>query len=283
MSNLTLIEALESALARQKAVLSVNIFDYQSFRALATTFVNLHAPVIAQCSARLFRQYRPSEIVGWKNSLNLEDVWLHLDHCTDLSLIEACARAGFDSVMYDGSAQSLTSNIQASQQAVRRVREANCKCLIECEIGHVRGIEDGVGSDAHQDSGLIVPEVLTFFESVAPDLLAVGFGNMHGHYKGDEVFDLDLVEGVGKALATTPLVLHGGSGMNMTLVERLVQNGHCKINISTDLKVRWMNLLADGGVLSRGVKSPLEFTEIVQKELVHFFDQLHQKYASCLL
>ena len=268
---------------KHKALLSVNVFDYISFRSLVRTFSTAGQPVIAQFSSRIFKQYRPEEIVGWRKGLNIDEVWLHLDHCADFELIESCARAGFDSVMFDGSDLDLSSNIAKSCQISKRIRTVAPDCLLECEIGHVSGVEDGFGSDEVKDTDLIDEEVVSFYHAVRPDLLAVGFGNMHGHYKGDEVFNLDLLEKVSARLSQVPLVLHGGSGMALDLVNQLVQWGHIKINISTDLKKFWMSLMADLIQDKVNLNSPMAVNARSNEKLDHFFEALAEKYKSCLL
>jgi fructose/tagatose bisphosphate aldolase len=149
---------------------------------------------------------------------------------------------------------------------------------VECEIGHVAGVEDGVGSEERRGGIPKLDDVLDYYRQVAPDLLAVGFGNMHGHYRGNEFFDLKLMREVGRALPGVSLVLHGGSGMKLPVVRRLVRGGHCKLNISTDLKVAWMDSLRR----SAAANSPLEACQIMNSDLRAFFRCLKRKYASIL-
>lgn len=278
----TLENALQRCLVSSRTILAVNIFDYMSLRMLAASFGEAGHPVIAQCSTRLFQQYRPAEVVAWREALKSPNVWLHLDHCDDPALMESCARAGFDSVMFDGSKLPLKENIRASRQAFQRTRRKAPGVLVECEIGHVKGVEDGFGSDHAPTASLSVEAVLEFHDRVQPDTLAVGFGNMHGHYKGDEVFDLTLMRSVARALPGVPLVLHGGSGLPMPVVRQLVRGGHCKLNISTDLKLFWMQAVQ--AVVSEGrLDSPLAVTGHLQHQLGAFFLQLQKKYRACLL
>lgn len=263
-------------------MLAVNIFDYLSFRALAVSFAAAKRPVIAQCSARLFKQYAPEEVVAWRTGLGLGGVWLHLDHCDDFALLARCAEAGFDAVMFDGSHHPLAENIRRSAKAVAVAKDAAPSVLVECEIGHVPGVEDGFGADVSSRMPRL-DDVLEFHRRVKPDLLAVGFGNMHGHYRGDETFDLELVREVGRVLPRVPLVLHGGSGLELHLVRRLVRWGHCKLNISTDLKQFWMRLLKDDIPHRANLDSPLAVASYQQEELNRFFSALQKKYRLCLL
>ena len=275
-----MVEALKVCRRRQKAVLAINIFSYDSFCGLAMAFAAAKAPVIAQFSARFFRTTAPATVAQWRDVFHPRGVWLHLDHCEEEQLVLECARAGFDSVMYDGSAAPVAENADRSAAIVRAVRRAAPRALVECEIGHVAGVEDGFGQDDLAGRVPRLEEVMSFHEKVRPDMLAVGFGNMHGHYDGSERFDLALMRRVGKALPRVPLVLHGGSGMALPVVRTLVYHGHCKVNISTDLKVAWLggarNILAKAG-------SPMESMDALQTFQAQFFTDLHRKYASLLL
>lgn len=256
-------------------MLAVNIFNFDSLRVLSETFEAANIPVIAQVSARFFRTHSPEAVVGWKAALGNRRLWLHLDHCPDLVLLRACAKAGFDSVMFDGSALPLRENIARSSEATKVVRRLKKRVLVECEIGHVGGVEDGIGSEERRGGIPRVDDVVDYHRQVQPDLLAVGFGNMHGHYRGDEFFDLELMKAVARSLPNVPLVLHGGSGMHLAVVKRLVSGGHCKLNISTDLKVAWMASLREAG--AKG--SPLEACDFMEHSLRSFFLQLKEKYS----
>jgi ketose-bisphosphate aldolase len=278
-----LIVDIQTCINSRKVLLSVNVFDYISFRALALSFASASRPVIAQFSARIFQQYDPGEIVAWRAALGFRHLWLHLDHCHDVSLVQRCAHAGFDAVMFDGSRLPLNENIRASRSALRAVKRIAPDVLVECEIGHVHGVEDGFGRKKKDKNNLQLEDVLKFHAQVVPDLLAVGFGNMHGHYQGNEIFDLKLMRAVGQALPHVPLVLHGGSGMTLPLVRRLIQWGHCKLNISTDLKQYWMNMLNDLSSVRPELDSPVATTQYMRIQLERFFIQLQRKYNSCLL
>jgi fructose-bisphosphate aldolase class II len=258
-----------------RALLAINVFSYDSFAALTGVFGATATPVIAQFSAKFFCRQSPVTVARWREALGCRNLWLHLDHCTDRTLIAACAAAGFDSVMFDGSHGDLARNIRDSRAAVAVAKRANPRVLVECEIGPVPGVEDGAGSERPSSGSLGLAEVVEFHRAVQPDLLAVGFGNMHGHYRGDERFDLALMRQVGDALRRTPLVLHGGSGMDVKIVRRLVEWGHCKINISTDLKSAWMDALRQA---AHTAGSPLEAQEIVATATVRQLERLRMKY-----
>src|SRR5690606_503589 len=71
-------------------------------------------------------------------------VAVHLDHGTNTALVEQCVRAGFTSIMLDGSSMPLAENFAARRGAVR----AAGGVTVEAEIGGVGGLEDRSGANA---------------------------------------------------------------------------------------------------------------------------------------
>ena len=278
---MTLRKALAEARHRARSILSINVFDYQTFRALASSFQSVGRPVMAQFSAKFFDRTTPAEVVAWRKTVGTE-IALHLDHCNSVELLIQCTQAGFDSVMYDGSSLPLKDNIRQTLEAKGAIKQVNPDVLFEAEVGHVAGVEDGFGAETGGESTRL-EDVLEFFREVEPDLLAVGFGNMHGHYKGTEKFDLELMEAVHRSLPDVLKVLHGGSGMSLSIVEKLVGWGHCKINISSDLKSFWLETSRQILNDPRDSSSPIAATQEMDRRLLVFFKELQEKYKSCLL
>lgn len=70
-------------------------------------------------------------------------------------------------------------------------------------------------------------------------MFAPSIGNAHGVYKSEPVLDFDRVTQLVDA-AAVPIALHGGSGMTDEQFTELISRGCAKVNISTSLKVRYM-------------------------------------------
>ena len=83
--------------------------------------------------------------------------------------------------------------------------------------------------------------MLEFVERTGVDLLAPAIGTAHGVYKtADPKIDFERFKRIfeivnGKSLRT-PLVVHGGTGLPRSTVERLISYGGSKVNVSTELK-----------------------------------------------
>mgnify|MGYP000005171096 CR=1 FL=1 len=163
-------------------------------------------------------------------------VVLHLDHGASYEQTIQCLRAGFTSVMFDGSRLPIEENIAVTQQVVAAAHAVGVS--VEAELGAIGGVEDGIRSD-HRNL-VDVNEVRRFISEVDVDALAVGIGNAHGIYHGLPNLDFDLLEQCQK-LNPPPLVLHGGSGIPEDMIQKAIKIGIRKINVATELRQAFMS------------------------------------------
>jgi fructose/tagatose bisphosphate aldolase len=78
-----------------------------------------------------------------------------------------------------------------------------------------------------------------FVEETGVDLLAVSVGNVHVMVRGDQGLDLQRLADIRSAVPT-PLVLHGGSGIEATALRQAIALGVVKVNYGTYLKQRYL-------------------------------------------
>ena len=165
-------------------------------------------------------------------------VAVHLDHGPNVALLRAAARAGFTSLMFDGSTAPLERNIRETRDAYAVALEADV--ALEAELGHVGGREPGVVTS---EAVLTEPEsALRFVEATRVDALAVSVGTAHGLI-GD--VNLDLIRELRRATRGLPLVLHGGSGVRPEQLRDAVRAGIRKVNISTEIHAAFSRALAE--------------------------------------
>ena len=160
-------------------------------------------------------------------------VVLHLDHCKDLEMIEACAKAGWTSIMIDASELPFEENLELS----KRVRDIAEKYGVgmEAELGQIMGVEDDMHV-AEEDSVLTDPEDAKIFcDALDLSAFACAVGTAHGFYKGEPKVDFDRIEAINR-LTRTPMALHGGTGLSDETFARAIARGAAKVNISTNLK-----------------------------------------------
>ena len=163
-------------------------------------------------------------------------VALHLDHCPDRDVISACLAAGWNSVLFDAHELSVEENERQCIEVVAEARGHGAD--VESEIEGIRGVEDGIGSD---EEGPIqtLRVAVAFIEATEVDIFAPAIGNAHGMYKAKPQLDhqriTDLVEETG-----IPMALHGGTGLSPQQFSDLIARGCAKVNVSTALKIAYM-------------------------------------------
>ncbi len=165
-------------------------------------------------------------------------VAVHLDHGPNVPALRAAARAGFTSLMFDGSILPLESNIRQTREAYAVAIGAGV--ALEAELGHVGGREPGVITS---EATLTSPEAARrFVEETGVDSLAVSVGTAHG-LLGD--VDIALVAELRAATRGLPLVLHGGSGVRAGQLREAVRAGIRKVNVSSELHAAFAVAVAE--------------------------------------
>lgn len=259
-----------------------NIFNAEGALALRLASDATGLRAFLQTSASFVKAWGAERLGGVLRSIagprGESRLTIHLDHCSDLALIGACIRAGWDSVMIDASALPLEENIRATRAVVDLARPAGV--LVEGEIGYVGGPEDDFSAGGSPER-VRAEDAVRFATESGIDLLAVGVGTSHGHYAAGVKVDVDLLEEVHQLLPEMPLVLHGGSGIPEDQVGDSVRRGGVrKINISTDIKESWNHAIRahlDGpdplntGALSRNLLSALTETMSARMRLFASF------------
>ncbi len=157
-------------------------------------------------------------------------VGLHLDHCSDFDEICRAIHDGFDSVMADGSILPFEENVAFTSKVVEVAK--NFDVDVEGELGHVGTAAE---SDEYSKKEMFTrpSEVTEFTARTGVTSLAVSFGSAHGLYKYPPKLDIDHLKEL-QAATDTPLVLHGGTGIDDDQLKAAFANGINKINIGTE-------------------------------------------------
>ena len=232
-------DIVDRALADRYGVAAINILNELTLEAVLQAAVDERSPVIVQTSVATVRTIGAEVLFGlWRGmTAGIEvPVSLHLDHCPDRAVISECLALGWNSVLFDASALPVAEN---QRQTIEVVAEAHSYgAHVEGEIEAIAGIEDGHGPtvDTERQS---LQVCLEFIERTGVDVFAPALGNAHGVYRTPPKLDAqrvsDLVDRTG-----VPLALHGGSGLSGTDFRELIGRGCAKVNISTALKMRFM-------------------------------------------
>jgi fructose-bisphosphate aldolase, class II len=159
---------------------------------------------------------------------------LHLDHGSSFEMVVKCIRAGFSSVMFDGSHYPLEENIRLTQKVVEVAHAVGVS--VEGELGTIGGVEDDLDV-AEEDASLANPDdAIRFWQETGVDAMAIAVGTAHGIYKGVPKIRYNIIEKVSQNIEV-PIVLHGGSGVPDQSVQRAISLGVGKINVNTENQV----------------------------------------------
>lgn len=157
-------------------------------------------------------------------------VALHLDHCDNFEDVMKAVKAGYTSVMFDGSKKNLEENIEITKKVVEVCGPMGV--TVEAELGTIGGKEDNVSGEIQYTS---VADAVAFSEKTNVDILAIAIGTAHGFYKGEPKLDFERLREI-RGKIDTPLVLHGGSGVPEEKVKKAISLGMAKINFATELR-----------------------------------------------
>ncbi len=218
------------------AVGAFNVENMEMVQAVIEAAEEVQAPVILQTTPSTLKYADPELYfanVSAAASKASIPVALHLDHGSSFELAMRAFRAGYTSIMIDGSKLSLEENIALSKAVAQACHGGGIP--VEAELGKVGGKEDDlvVGLDNPYTDP---QEAVRFVEESGIDFLAVGIGTAHGIYKGEPNVNVERLKEI-RQVVSVPLVLHGTSGVPDQTVRDCIENGICKVNYATDLRV----------------------------------------------
>mgnify|MGYP000411892375 CR=1 FL=1 len=140
---INLRDMLHYAEEKNIAVPSFNVYNVESVQAVWQAATKKDSPVII-AFGESYDSHMPIEsaaalILSYVRDAQLPVV-LHLDHCRSQRNILRALRAGFTSVMFDGSAKPLADNIEDTKAIVRMAHDLHVS--VEGELGYMNE-EDG--------------------------------------------------------------------------------------------------------------------------------------------
>nr|WP_106780436.1 class II fructose-bisphosphate aldolase [Lysinibacillus timonensis] len=235
-------EMLLKAKEGKYAVAAFNVYSLETVQAAINVSEELQHPVIIALGERYFDTVDVEGFASLVKTLGAKSsvpVALHLDHAYEKESIIRAIRAGFHSVMYDGSKFDLAENTLRTREITEIAHMAGVS--VEAEIGSVAL---GAFSDEEEGTGTLTDpmDAKRFAEVTGIDFLAAAIGTVHGMYKGEPNIRLDLLDEI-RAAVNIPLVLHGASGTPDEIIRESVARGICKINVNTEVSLAATNSL----------------------------------------
>ena len=191
------------------------------------------APLIIQISRRFLMHATTESIAAVTHAIAKKTqvpITLHLDHGTGEEQAKCCLKAGFTSIMYDGSSLPFTDNVEKTRQVVNVC--SMFRIPTEGEVGIVP-IMKGEDYKKPENELTSVEEAVEFVRETGVFSLAVAVGNVHGMRTKEARVDFKRIEEIRKAVKV-PLVIHGSSGISDADLQRAIACGICKVNIATE-------------------------------------------------
>ena len=235
-----LVTSKEMLLDAQKGGYAVGAFNAENMemvKAIIQAAEELRAPVMIQTTPSTVKYGTLdtyASIVAAEAAKATVPVCLHLDHGSSFDLAMQAMKAGYTSVMIDGSKLDFEGNVEVSKKVADVAAALGIPC--EAELGKVGGKEDDLEAEA--DTNTDPKEARKFAERTGVTSLAVAIGTAHGFYVGTPVLDKERLSEI-RQVVDIPLVLHGASGLTDEDVKDCVKRGICKVNFATELRAAY--------------------------------------------
>ena len=238
---MTLVTTKEMLLKAQKEKYAVGAFNVENMEmvmAVLKAAEQLQAPVIMQTTPSTIKYastdffFANVKVAAQQSNVPIA---LHLDHGSSFAIAMQAFRAGYTSVMIDGSHSSFEENSNLTKKVVEVAKAIQVP--VEAELGKVGGKEDNL--DGGSNNPFTDPkEAQEFVKETNVDSLAIAIGTAHGFYQGEPKLDFERLTEI-QQLVSIPLVLHGASGVLDEAVQEAIKRGIAKVNYATELRVAY--------------------------------------------
>ena len=249
MAFVTTKEMLKEAQKGRYGIGAFNANNMEIIQAIIETAEEEKSPVILQASQGAIKYAGLDMIVAMVKVMAEKatvPVALHLDHGTDYYQNIKCLRAGFTSLMVDGSKLPFDENVEMTKKVVEMAHV--CDIPVEAELGQIGRMGDsdepGVALEKVKESMAVPEEAVKFAELTGIDSLAAAVGTIHGCRTPFAKLDIPRIEKI-RELTDLPLVLHGASGANDEEVKKGIAAGICKINIDTLIRMKFIEKIRE--------------------------------------
>ena len=244
-------ELVNKAMEGQYAVPAFNAENLEMIQAIIQAAEEENSPIIIQTTPPTVKYLSADmayAMVYTRAKKSKVPIALHLDHCAVFGEVMQAIKAGYSSVMIDGSKLPFDENIAISKKVCEIAQSMGV--TVEAELGTVGGKEDNVITN---NAIYTDPEqAKEFVEKTKIDMLAVAIGTSHGFYKGEPKLDFERIKEI-KNIVNIPLVLHGGSGVPDESVKKAISLGIAKVNFATELRA----------AATKGVRRVLEDKDVI--------------------
>lgn len=247
------------------AIPAVNVFTMEQVHGLFRAGEKANAPFIVQITPVARNYANPHMLSGMITAASKiypkAKFAIHLDHGVESHIYKAIESGFYNSIMIDASHDYFEKNVTRTKAVIEKAKVKDI--FVEAELGILSGVEDDITIDEKMARYTHPEEALEFVKLTQCDSLAVAVGTSHGAYKfsGGQGIQFEILQKIQKLLPEFPLVLHGGSSINLDDIKKINNNGGklnemaagvndddiirsisfgiCKINIATDTRILW--------------------------------------------
>lgn len=220
---------------------------------------------------------------------NPKHTLLHLDHVPVIDedmkrvefmpIIERAIAKNYQSVMIDGSRLDLQENIEATRQVAEAAHKAGIP--VEAELGAVMGHESGPITPyeeifATKKGFTDLEEAKEMVQKSGCDWLSVAVGSIHGavaenlkfQKKPEARLDVQHIKNLAEATGI-PLVLHGGSGINVDYIRQGIEAGIAKINVGTEIRQAYLSVWESTGDVEAAQLAVYKKVREIIRDMLH--------------
>jgi len=246
-----MLMTIKEAEFNKQAIGHFNFSNLEGLWGIAQAGLELNLPIILSVSEgeRDFVGIRQARVLV--DSLREEfdhPFFLNADHTYSLDRIKEVVEAGYDGVVIDGSQFEFEQNLDFTTEAVAYIKANRPDMVAEGEIGYIGSsskVLEKIPDDIDLTNHLVSPDLARrFVETTKVDLLAPAVGNLHGMLKNlaNPKLDIEKITAI-KQTVSTPLVLHGGSGISDADFKASIKAGISVIHVNTELRLAYRDAL----------------------------------------
>lgn len=223
------------------AIGAFNVENMEFVQAVVEAAEETKSPVIIATSVNTLKYATPETFYGLVKTIADSvsvPVAIHLDHGQSCESVMKAIKGGYKSVMFDGSKLPYIDNVNETRRIVDICSYLDVS--VEGELGAIGG---KAGDPRAEDLMYTDPKTaVDFVKRTGVNSLAVAIGTTHGIYKATPKLDYSRLKII-RDTTELPLVLHGASGLSDEQIKKCIENGICKVNIATELRIAWTNTL----------------------------------------
>src|SRR3990167_3292212 len=241
-------EIFKRAELEKWAVPHFNISNLEQLRAIITSCVKLKSPVMIGTSEGERRFIGGRQAVALLRAFREETgipIILNADDHKSFEAVKEAVDAGYDSILFDGSALSFEENVKTTLRVMEYAKSKNPEITVEGELGYLRGSSEILNEKIKLEASDFTnpDQAREFVNLTGVNRLAIAVGNIHGISLDEPMLDFERIRAIHEKNIDTILVLHGGSGISDGDLKKAINVGIRNVHINTEVRAAYTNAL----------------------------------------